>query len=876
MSALGRPEREAPRSDSARRVVPSTRALPWLLAHVIGGQSRLHPLRALVQVVAIALGVALGYCVHLINTSALAEFGAAVRQVTGQADASIAGTREGFDEQVYARVLAHPAVELASPVLELDAAVVGAQVDLSREREAQLPIVGIDVLRAAALGVGVLPRPAEGAGRWALFDEGVFLSPAALARFGVAPGDTLRVQVGARVVALRIAGTVPGARAGQVLGVMDIGQAQSLLERAGRIQRIDLKLVEGADPQALARDLALPAGVALTAVDAAQTRISNLSRAYRVNLNVLALVALFTGAFLVFSLQAQATLARRTQLAFLRVLGVTRSQLRRLLVAEALALGTLGSLLGLALGALAARAALALFGGDLGGGFFQGAQPALLLAWPAALGFFALGVAAAVAGAWIPARDAARTAPAAALKAGAEEDALRPLGRAAPGLALLALAAGLVWLPPVQGVALAGYLAIVALLIGVIALQPRLAAAVFTPLAARLERSALSQRWPLLWLAASRIARAPGTAAIGLASVVASFALMVAMATMVASFRDSVSDWLDRVLPAELYARAGPAGSSSAFSEADLERIRSHPGVARVDFTRFVKASLDPARAPVTLIVRNIDAAEPARAFPLAGASRPWREGMDPPVWVSEAVVDLYDAPAGSTITLPIAGQAQRFFVAGVWRDYARQYGAIALRDTDYERLTGERARTDAAIWLAPGWSSASLAEELRGTLDARATAEFIAPGEIREASLKIFDRSFAVTYLLEIAAIVIGLTGVAASFSAQAIARSREFGMLRHLGLTRGAVLRLIALEGLMLTTLAVAVGLATGLAISLVLVFVVNPQSFHWTMDFHAPAGLIAVLVAALLAAATLTAVVAGRRATTRSAVMAVREDW
>ncbi len=848
---------------------------PWLLWHVVGGQARQHPLRLVVQVIAIGLGVALGYAVHLINSSALAEFATAVRHVTGQADAAIAGPREGFDESVYARVLVHPLVEIASPVLEVDAVVVGAPRDLTHERDSLLPLLGLDILRAAPLGASLLPRPPDGAGRNAVFDDGLYLSPAALERFKVRPGDTLQVQAGGRAVAIPVAGTVPGARAGEVVAVIDIAFAQSHFERLGRLTRIDLKLAAGADPIRLGRELELPAGVTLEGADARSTRVSNLSRAYRVNLNVLAMVALFTGAFLVFSLQAQATVARRPQLAFLRVMGLTRGELLRLLLLEAAAVGCLGSLIGIAGGLLAAQAALTLLGGDLGGGFFTGVSPSLQVDAPAAALFFGLGLAAAIAGSLVPAREAADTPPAAALKAGTEGDALRSFSHPKIGLALITLAAVLVWLPALGGIPLAGYLAIVALLVGAIALQPALARAVFVPLARDLERGTLIRRAPVLWLALTRLAQAPGFAAIGMAGIVASFALMVAMATMVASFRHSVDDWLGRVLPAELYARAAPAGSSGFFSERDLATLRQHPGVARIDLTRFAKLQLVPDRAAITLIVRNIDAADPAKTFPLAGDSLPWQPSGPPPVWVSEAVVALYGTTPGQVIELPLAGRWHRFTVQGVWRDYARQYGAIAMRDSDYQAITGDTQVSDAAIWLAPGWSAPRLAAELLPQLDARST-EFIQPGDIRQASLEIFDRSFAVTYLLEVAAIVIGLTGIAATFSAQAIARAREFGMLRHLGLTRGEILRLLGWEGLLITLLAIAVGLATGLVIALILIGVVNPQSFHWTMGFHVPQGLIAGLIAALVAAASLTAVFAGRRATAREAVLAVREDW
>ena len=213
--------------------------------------------------------------------------------------------------------------------------------------------------------------------------------------------------------------------------------------------------------------------------------------------------------------------------------------------------------------------------------------------------------------------------------------------------------------------------------------------------------------------------------------------------------------------------------------------------------------------------------------------------------------------------------------MAGVWRDYARQFGAIAIDAADYERLTGDTVRTEAAVWLQPGASAAQVIRDLQAGLETR-SAEFAETGELRDISLRIFDRSFAVTYVLELAAIVIGLVGIAATFSAQAIARTREFGMLRHLGVTRGQILALLAIEGLLVTTLAIAVGLTTGLAVAWVLVEIVNPQSFHWTMDFRLPLGLVVGLIAALLLAAAATALVAGRRAVSGDAILAVREDW
>ncbi len=849
----------------------------WLLAHVVGGYARVHPLRAVVQVIAIAVGVSLGYAVHLINASALQEFSAAVRQASGQADATVIGPREGFDESVYARVAASPAVTWASPALDVEAPIV----EPPRLRGRSLPIEGIDILRSAVLASHTVGEAVDKGRRFALLDDGLYLSPAALDVLQLAPGETIGVQVGGRVERLRIAGSLPAARSGQVVGVMDLGFAQWRLDRLGRLTRIELQLAAGSTPQQLQREWRLPAGVSLQTAEGAAARVSNLSRAYRVNLNVLALVALFTGAFLVYSLQAQAVLARRTQLAFLRVIGVTRGEVERLLLAESAALGVAGSVLGIAVGLAVAKVALRLLGGDLGGGFFTGVQPPLQIDGGATLLFFALGVAAATVGGWLPARDAAASAPALALKSGSGLD--RDVGgyRAWPALALFAVAALLLMAPPIAGIPLGAYLAIAVLLVAAILAKPLVAPRLFGPLQRWLARRRLTAEAAPWWLAATRLAATPRFAAIGAAGIVASFALMVAMATMVASFRVSVDQWLTRVLPADIYVRpatapAGSLGSTTAtFSDQDQRTLAGHPQVERAEFSLNMKVTLDPARAPVSLIARPLDRNDAARKLPLTGASLAWRDGMAPPAWVSEAIVDIYSARVGGEITLPIAGEARTFIVAGVWRDYARQFGAVIIDIADYTRLAGAAAPTEAALWLAPGAGAAEVTADLQPKMQLK-SAEFASSGEIRAISLRIFDRSFAVTYVLEIAAIVIGLTGIAATFSAQAIVRMREFGMLRHLGVTKGQILRLLAIEGLLVTGLAIVIGLAVGLAIAWILVDFVNPQSFHWTMDFRVPLLLVAGLIVALLAAAALTALAAGRRAVAPDAVLAVRADW
>ncbi|MBM3352624.1 MAG: ABC transporter permease [Betaproteobacteria bacterium] len=812
--------------------------------------------RALLSALGIALGVALGSAVHLINRAAVNELAAGVRALAGDADLEVRGARAGFPEALYAELARLPGVAVASPVLELEAGLAAGRT---------IRILGLDPLRAGLVQPALFgddPRR-----RLELLKpDTVYLSAAAadLARDG-----KLRVVAGLQTVELEVAGVLPASSLRGVAALADVATAQWRLGREGQLNRIDLRLAPGVDRELLRTAIGakLPAGVHVVTVDAVEESGANLSRAYRVNLNVLALVALFTGGFLVFSAQALEVARRRGEHALLRVLGLQGAGLFRLLLAEAALIGAAASALGVVLGWAIAKAAVSLGGADLGSGLFRGVQPELALPIGTMAAYWAAGIAVAVAGAWLPALDAARVPPAQALKAGDAERLFERAATIAPGLALLAAGTALSQLPAVGGLPLPGYAAIACLLVGGVLLMPWLARSAF-------ERLPLSRR-PALALALAQLRGAPGQAMVSLAAIVASFALMCAMAIMVASFRESVDRWLSAVLPADLYLRTTHAGESAWIEPEFEDQVRKLPQFSSVEFLRSQRVLLDPARPAVALLARDGEADKGAMRVPLAGKGYQRRAGDPPPAWISEAVADLHRLGPGARIELPLAGRRQPFIVAGIWRDYARQHGAVVIERETYVALTGDRRANDAALWLARGATPDQASRALRA-LPGGSALEIAGPGEIRTVSLRLFDRTFAVTYALEAVAVLVGLFGLASSVGAIVLSRRREFGMLRHVGMTRGQVGGMLAAEGGLLAALGVGAGIALGAAISLVLVYVVNRQSFGWSMDLHPPWALLAGLSAALVGLAALVAWFSGREAMGVGPVRAVREDW
>ncbi|MFT7773695.1 FtsX-like permease family protein [Roseateles sp.] len=836
-----------------------------------------QPGRIVLAIVAVMLGVALAFGVHLLNGATLAEFARAARSVNGQPDLVLrarAGTLTAAD---LAEVLNHREVSAASPVIEAQALWPGqAGQDERLGRGLSIHLIGLDPLALLAsaangrpLAPELTPQVTGGLGELLAADT-VHLNaaarlhlPAGATRLklrlpqpgGGAPRD-IELHVGGRIAA----GSTP-------LGVLDIADAQVLFGRVNALDRIAVQLAPGVDPAAWAARL--PERWQAAPPEDEGARLSDLTRAYRVNLGLLALMALFTGSFLVYAVLSLATAQRLPQWALAGVLGVSARMRWRLILMEGAIVGAIGTVLGLALGLGLAAGALKLLGSDLGLHGASESSARLLMGQPLllpALVYGALGLAAALLAALAPALTIRRIAPALVLKGLG-----LPAGRSLPawlGVGLLALGAALAALPPLwRDTPLGAYLSMLCLLLGGLALVPVLVRGL-TGLLARLPAT------PLLLLARERSRDQATEARRSLAGVLVALALAVAMTVMIGSFRESLLRWLDQALPADLYVRSALRdgdGAPTPLPAALLDGLPRLSGVARAAPQRTARLRLVPGAEPVTLTARDLDAAGLPTVQRWSG--RPANGAL--PVWVNEAARDRDALVPGRVFTAQLvdSGRSVELQVQGVWRDYARQGTALWMSLPDYRRASGDGTITEIALWLAPGETLDAARAAVRRL--AGEDVDMAAAGELRALSLQIFDRSFAITVWLQAVALAVGLFGVVASQSAQALARKREFGLLRHLGLSRRQLLRLLLVEAGLIGAAGALAGLTLGLGLSLVLVYVVNPQSFHWSMDMHLPLARLAALVGLAFAAAVGASLLAGRRALGQDAVRAVRED-
>jgi putative ABC transport system permease protein len=778
-----------------------------------------------------------------------------------------------FSDQLYDQMLIHQTklgIRALSPVLE--------------RNTSQIRILGIDLFQAGRVTPSLIPLVPEGQQQQLFSEDAIFLSAAAMQKWQLSVGDPFTLDYEGKEVRFKVAGTVPGAT-GQVIAIMDLGVLQWRLDGLGRISRLDVQLLDGKGIEEVANAVQnLNLGLRLISAQERNRRVSNLSRAYRVNLNVLALVALVTGAFLVFTTIRLSVLRQQSQLALLSILGASSRWIFSLVLAQAAGMTALGGLLGICLGLALAFVLLNILGGDLGAGYFSDQVPPLEIDPLALIGFWLLSIAVGLLAAYFPAKLATAGSPTSQLRAGASERVLRPVMHHRIALIFILASLVLALMPAINGLPLAAYASIACLLFAGLALIPWLVQNCFTRLARGLSQW---QKQPSsLTFAIWRLAQAPASASGLIAGVVAALALTVAMVVMVASFRDSMTQWLDQVLPADLYANFKPLSVGDELVKtpnvlANLEKIS---GIDRYELNVQRKILFQSDRPEVTLIARPIPQSGAAQVLPLIGpvyAASPQVGPLPlPVVFASEAMVDLYDWHPGQVQTLPSFHQhqaSQKVWIAGIFRDYGRQHGALVIDLAAYQQISSDQRYSGIAIWLTNQADPVAVLNQLRSAIPPLRDQEFINRNDLRALSLTIFDRSFALTYALEIAALMVAIFAVATGFAGQALLRQKEYALVYYLGQSTAQRTSWITLESGLLLGLAVVWGTLLGLLMSQVLIHRVNPQSFHWTMDTSVPYLALMSLMFALVGSGIAAALwVSKRHLKPATLITVLREEW
>ena len=814
-----------------------------------------HPWQTVLMVLGITLGVAVAVSVDLANVSAGRAFDLSATAVTGAATHQITGGPQGIPESVYTSLRLRDVAPLAPVVSEY----------ASSPQLGGIPmqLLGIDPFAEAPFRSYLYDQGGlQLAGLSAFFVQpgAVLISSGVAQRYGLAAGDAITLTLLGAGRPARIAGLLRpnDAVAGRLLDnviLADIATVQELTGRLGRIDRIDV-LAPGSAPGAVDRLRALlPPSLQMMPAEARSGAVDQMTSAFRINLTALSLLALLVGTFLIYNTMTFSVVQRRPLFGTLRCLGVTRREVFALVVGEALLVGVIGAALGLGLGIVLGQGSVRLVTQTINDLYFVVNVRQVDIPFASLVKGIVLGIVATVVSAAPPAWEAASVPPRMALsRSGLESKAQRAvLWAAAAGVAALLLGVLLLALPTRSLiVSFAGTFAAV------------LGAAMLTPVAMtvlmRLAGRVTGRLWGALGRMAPRnVANALSRTSVAIAALMIAVSVAIGVSVMVSSFRFTVTTWLEQILQGDIYISAPSVTSTqslTALAPGVLPIVQQWPGVERVDTLR--SAVVESPIGPINIYaIGNPDFAR-ERSYVAADGdadalTAALRSGA---VLVSEPFASRVGLPRrGGSVTLQTEQGARAFPVAGIYYDYTSSQGIVGMTIETYRRWWNDDALTALAVRVQPGADADAIQAELRKAL-APEQHLFVRPNRaLRSDVLDVFDRTFAITSALQMLATLVAFIGVLSALLSMELEKQRELGILRAVGLTARQLWGMLLLETGLMGMVAGVLAMPTGLAISLILVYIINSRSFGWTLQMRLEPwpfvlALLVAVVAAMLA--------------------------
>lgn len=826
--------------------------------------------RSLLILAAVALGVAVVLGIDLASGAAAGSFRSSMQTLSGDEDLEVVATG-GVPEALVGKLDRLPYPIFISARIEDHATVMNGET---------VPLIGLDLI-AEANRAGDTTAAMALEGDWANLQhlgdaDAVWVTHG----LGQHVGDRVSLLINDTHQTFTIRGWIPvSARLGSDAVAMDIAVAQRATGKAGRLDRLLIKLPQGSDLDQWQQRLRseLPPGIALRPQGSQTDANRKMLSAFRWNLRVLSYIAVLVGAFLIYNTISVSVVRRRAQIGTVRALGASRNAVLFAFLTEAALYGLAGSVLALPLGLVLASGSVRLLSKTVDALYISSHASQLTLSVASLALAFLVGVGVTLASAFAPALEAARVPPTEAMARGAREYAIHVARKRDGILALVLAVCG--WLaakaPAVGGKPLFGYLAAMLLIAACALAVPALVEGVMAASSSLLRRTLGVEAM----LASRSLAGSLRRTSVLVCALATAIAMMTSVAIMVGSFRQTVISWMDTQLPADLYLR--PAGNPAADRHPTLApelagQLSTLPGVENVSRLRAYEVEYQGLPITVAAVDTNVPRYDQTSGFFSGRSQQAVLHELSEPgtAMVSEPFTNKHGVKTGDVLSLPLGSQIAKLRIIDVFYDYANERGYVIVARRNMLTYLPDTAPSNLAVYLAPGADLGTVRGEIQ-----RATANrdilIFSNRELRQLAMQIFDQTFAITYALEAISIIVAVMGIAGALLSIVFDRRREFGLLHYLGAAKGQVRRLILTEAGLIGLLANVAGLALGIALSLVLIFVINKQSFGWTIRFHWPVSVLLGALTVVYAATVLAGLFPARFAQRLNPIEVVHED-
>ena len=836
-------------------------------------------MRTLLTLCGIAVGVAVIVAIALSNQSALRAFRESVEAVSGRANYQIASD-SGLDENLLLKLQPFWQRGLRfAPVIDVDAIVQPDQIPIRLLAVDLLSDIHFRDYRYTAILSGAPPPSA--AVYIDLFRDDALIVPATFAReHKLRLGSAVTLNVLGHETTMIVRGILeargPATAFNGSIGVADIATAQKRFDMLGRLTRVDLLVPDDRLISEIRR--LLPVGARLERPSRRNERVEKMLRAFRINLFALAGVALLVGVFLVYNTVLISILRRRKDVGVLKTLGTSPRQILAAFLVEGLLFGAVGSTAGIALGNALAYGVLRTISRTVNS-LYVTSQPESITLTPTIIAAGALvGMLLSLFAAIHPAIEAARVRPSLLIQPGLQQrvQAIRRRTLIAAAAICFAAAAGVSLLPPYRGIAIGGYVAVLLVVLGFSLLAP----SIVTLAVVSLGRALRAVFGTVGRLASASIRASLRRTAVATAALALATGMMVAVALMVGSFRETVRIWVNQTVSSDLWLRPAKLLSNAdaaLFPPQIGEELKRVPFIAAIDRVRgkdvVYRDSL------IAVGSGDLDVARRFGEFPMV-APRSLSQALDEAVrsngvLVSESFALKFHMGVGDVVALPTMRGITSFPITGIYRDYSNDRGVVVMDRPLYVRAFGDDAITTVIIYLRKGVSSQTARVKLETLFGPKYHAFAVTNREIRTEVMRIFDQTFRITYALLAVAIVVAVLGIINTLTALILERTRELALLRVMGMSIGEVRTMILLESSILGLTSTVMGIAMGYALSWILIYVINKQSFGWTIEFHTPLRMILLSSAITFAAAALSGIVPSRFAARINLASAIKNE-
>ena len=847
-----------------------------LLKKITFPHLRLNKMRTFLSLIGIVLGVSVFVSVQIAIHTSIESFNATVDHVSGKANLQITSFGRGFSEEVYLRAKKVPGVMAATPVIQ----------SISKIDEPigePLYLLGIDIFSDQQFRNYQFYDPTEEDLQFLKDPKAIAITEKLASRHGLKKGDVLPLIFGSKKVILTITRLLkmegPAKSLEGNFGLMDIASAQEALEKVGLIDRIDLIVEKSSGPDGVEKKLTkvVPPGTEIRRPETRSGQIEKMVSAFHLNLTALSLISLVVGMFLIYNAISISVIQRRREIGMLRALGVTRSQILGLFLCEAGLIGGFGALIGLGVGIGLAKVMLFFVSRTITALYIIVKTEHLVISPFILAGGFGIGLAASIFSAIGPAREASRIAPREALSLGTLETKvkIRLTHFSLIGIVLLLLSLLFALQKPIQQKPIFGFLSALLIVIGIAFMIPSIII-----LLNRLLAPFIHRLFGVEGKLASRYMQdSMARTVITIAALMTALSMLISISIMILSFRKTVDLWVEQSINGDAFIFPGSYSLTGYSALLPLEVSRelpSLPGVKAVDSFRALEVEYRDQPALIAAVNGQVFLHLKTIRF-TKGNSREILQSFasGQSILVTESFSLRHQVNPGDRIRLNTPAGEQNFLVSGVFYDYSTDWGMILIEKKLFQSLWNDETLHSAGIYLEEGVSLEVFKNFFREKYSKSYQVFVISHRELRNEILKIFDQTFAITYSLEFIAIFVAFLGIINSLNALIIERQRDIGILRAVGGFQKQVQKTVLIEAGMIGFFSHILGLIAGFLLSLLLIHVINKQSFGWTIQFSIPLWSLIQFSVMVMVTSTLAGFIPARRAAKMNAADTLRME-